>query len=248
MTTFDFSPIDKLLKKEPRILISSHSNPDGDAIGSSLALYHFLANKGIHSQIIVPDPIPDFLSWMKGKDDIIIYKEQESLAKKLFGEATLIFSLDYNAPSRIGDVTPLLENANALKILIDNHIDPDTEFFDQVYSTVNTSSTSELIFMLLNALDPDAIDQHVAESIYTGIVTDTGSFSYNCSYPATFEAMSVLISKGLDINKTNRKIYATNKESRLRLLGYSLSEKLSIIPEFKTAYIALTAKELEHYQ
>lgn len=245
---FHFSELKGILNEKHKILITSHSNPDGDALGSTLALYFFLKNLGQHSQIIVPDGIPDFLSWMPGKDNIVIFNNDKDRAKKIFKEATLIYSLDYNAPTRIGEASKFLETSTAYKILIDHHIDPDTEFFDLAYSTVDISSTSELVYSLMTAIDDDAIDQNVVECIFTGIVTDTGSFSYNCNYPQTFEIVSQMIKKGLDINKINRLIYATNRESRLRLLGHSLSKKLIVNKEFNTAYIFLSKKELEHYQ
>lgn len=244
---FDFSPIRKIIKPDKSILLTSHTNPDGDAIGSVLALYHFFTQSGYQVKALVPNQFPDFLHWMPGCNDIIIFEKNKELGKKLLNGSDIIFSLDYNSPDRMGEAGKSLAKSKATKILIDHHINPDINNFDFCYSNINTSSTSELVYLLIKEIGPVQINSSISECIFTGIVTDTGSFSYNCNFEQTFSIVSELIQQGIDITKINRLIYATNTESRLRLLGYSLSEKLKLYPGFNTAIICLSKEELKKY-
>ncbi|MEZ5198513.1 MAG: bifunctional oligoribonuclease/PAP phosphatase NrnA [Bacteroidales bacterium] len=228
-------------------MLTSHSNPDGDALGSGLATYHFLKQMGHDVKFLVPNPYPDFLNWMPGQEDIIIYEKDREIADKLFGNAELLFSLDYNAPSRLGIAEDAFKNAKGIKIMIDHHISPEIEAYDHICSTVDTSSTSELVFDFIEAIDSNLLNIPIAECLYTGIMTDTGSFSYACNSEKTFLTASILVKTGMDCVRINRMVYNTYSEGRLRLLGYALSEKLKVFPELSTAYISLSRDELNRF-
>lgn len=247
MDNLDFSSINPLLSTPKRILLTSHTNPDGDAIGACLAMMHFLMESGHEVHVVVPNHFPDFLSWMTGHNEILIYKDEKEKCDLLFANADLIFSLDYNSPSRVGDAENAFNNANGIKILIDHHIQPALQYYNQVYSTVETSSTSELVFDFIRQNGKVRLSMAMAECIYTGIMTDTGSFSYSCNYEKTFRTVAELYKTGIDGVKINRLVYNTFSEKRLRLLGYALSEKLKVLYPYSTAYIALTKPELERF-
>jgi len=248
LETFDFSAFKKLLLTPKKILLTSHTNPDGDALGSSLALYHFLKKTGHDVMVMVPDSFPEFLFWMPGQKEIMIFEEDKNKYAEYFSNCDILISLDYNAPNRLGkEPAELFKSSKATKVLIDHHIDPEYKSYDLCYTTTDISSTSEMVFELIEFLSPKLIDKDIAACIYAGIMTDTGSFSYNCNYPRMFEIVANLYKTGMDGQQINRLVYANNSEARLRLLGYSLSRKLKVIDEHHTAYIALTKKELEEF-
>lgn len=229
------------------IVITSHKNPDGDAIGSSLALYGYLKLKGHNVSVIIPNEFPGFLAWMKCADRIIIYYKDAKLAKNLIAKASILFSLDYNAFHRAGDLKEQLERFNGKKVLIDHHVNPDKSF-DLIYSTTKTSSTAELIYNLIEcAGDQKLINHEIAEAIYVGIVTDTGSFSFSCNNSKTYEIVASLIALGMNGEHIHHQLYDTFSEDRLNLLGFCLSERLNVLHDFGTAYIYLTAEDLNRF-
>lgn len=198
-------------------------------------------------KIVVPTAYPDFLNWMPAQEKIVIYESEKKMADQLFQEAAIIFSLDYNSYSRLGIAQQALQEAKAVKILIDHHLNPSIEEFDHIFSTTKTTSTSELIFDLIWNIDASLLDKQIAECLYTGIMTDTGSFSYACNYEKTFRVVAELYKAGIDGVQINRLVYNNYSENRLRLLGFSISEKLKVFQDLSTAYISLTQKELDHY-
>lgn len=247
MNKLDISEIKELLSTKKKILITSHSNPDGDALGSGLAMMHFLNQFDHEVKFMVPNSFPDFLHWMPGREKILIFEKEKQSTINLMESVDILFSLDYNTPSRLGEAGEIFKKANGTKILIDHHIDPDVNEYDFVLSTVDTTSTSELVYDFISAIDPTKLNIEIAECLYTGIMTDTGSFSYACNYEKTFRIVAELHKLGLDGVKINRLVYNTYSENRLRLLGFALSEKLVVHPEFATAYISLTKEELDKY-
>lgn len=247
MDTFNFTEVKSLLSTKKRIVLTSHTNPDGDAIGSVLAMYHFLIQMDHEVQMIVPNPYPDFLTWMPGQEKIMIYQSNKEECEQLMENAEILFSLDYNAPARLKDAAMAFEQAQGIKILIDHHIQPKEEFYDYVYSTVDTSSTCELVYEFLVSINPGLLNKSIAENLYVGIITDTGSFSYACNSEKTFRIVSELYKLGIDGVAINRLVYSNNTEGRLRLLGYALSEKLVVLEKYATAYISLTKKELKSF-
>ncbi len=242
------SSLAERLRKAKSILITSHFNPDGDAVGSCLALYHYLLLLGIKSKILIPNIIPDFLLWMKDTGRIIIYEEQPGKAVKVVESADVIFSVDYNDFSRTKFIEKQLRDSRAYKILIDHHIQPSLDY-DLMISRVGVSSTAELVYEIIVAMGHEQIiNKAVAECLFVGLMTDTGSFSYSCNNPATFRIVASLIEKGIDIERIHQLVYDTYSEQRLRLLGFCLSEKLVVLKDYATAYISLARHELEHFQ
>jgi bifunctional oligoribonuclease and PAP phosphatase NrnA len=230
------------------IVIVTHTHPDGDAIGSSLGLFHCLSNAGYAGvNVIVPDPYPSFLQWLPGNGEVVTATLQPDLAGHLIREAALIFCLDFNDLARTNGLEGLLRNANGVKILVDHHPQPEPAF-DVVFSYPGFSSTAEMIFKLLEGLElMSFFNRDAAACLYAGIVTDTGSFSYSCNNPETYRISARLIESGVDGEKVHRLIYNTYSADRMRLLGYCLSEKLVVLPESDTAYISLTRKDLERF-
>lgn len=232
-------------------MVTSHHNPDGDAIGSILALAGLLKKLGKNAIPMVPNNYPGFLKWMPGHDAIAVYKTDPQNCQAEIAQAQLIFCLDYNSLSRTGEMQEALKSASGKKILVDHHLEPSLDEFDLNFSWVEISSTAELVYQLIEGCGwGNLIDPGIATALFVGIMTDTGSFSYSCNYPETFEITASLIRTGIDVQDIHRKVYDTYSENRLRLLGYCLKEKLTIIPELNTAYIALTRDELNrfHYQ
>lgn len=251
MRNFEFSPIKEIIGNSRSILVTSHYNPDGDAIGSALALAALLRNMGKEAVVMVPNDYPSFLKWLPGSDQLIIFRSQEDHAREIISGADLIFCLDFNALNRVEKMEEPLRSATGIKILIDHHLEPIIEEFDYYYSESETSSTSELVYRFAEETGwLEYIDRDVATSLFVGIMTDTGSFSFSCNYPATFRITADLIKTGINAEQIHRLVYDTYSENRLRLLGYCLSEKLTIWPELSTAFIALSKDELNrfHYQ
>lgn len=238
----------KLLSdKTQTIVITSHKNPDGDAIGSSLALNEYLKLLGYQTICILPNSYPSFLAWLPGNENMLVFEDEREKSKELIKSADIVFSLDYNAFHRTGEMEKVIEESNAKKILIDHHLEP-ANYFDVSISKIATSSTSELIYEIIDFFgDKYIINKNIAEALYVGIMTDTGSFSYSCNYPETYNIIAHLVKLGVDGELIHQLVYSTFSESRLRLLGYCLSERLHVLPEYKTAYIYLTKEDLKKY-
>ena len=248
MKNLNFASTTELWKTPKEIFLSAHENPDGDAVGSLLALFHFFNSMGHTVTMMVPNRFPDFLTWMPGQENIMIYAESKSHCDEKMNRADVLFSLDYNSPSRIGKAEQTFRSSTAIKILIDHHIDPEKDFYNHCFSTVQTSSTAELVYEFMIEIDKDRVDREIGDCIFEGMMTDTGSFSYNCNFARTFQIVSELIEKGVDTVKINRLVYATYAEPRLRLLGFAISEKLVVNKTYNTAYIWLTRDELNRFQ
>jgi len=242
-------PVKKLLSdRSKKIVIVSHVNPDGDAIGSLLALYHFLKNTGFNNTVAIsPNAFPSFLEWMPGSEDIVLGTKSSGLSGVKIKDADLIFCLDFNDIARTEDLSNRLIKARGTKILIDHHPDPQPHF-DHVISQITASSTAEMIYEFITGLESENIvNKTIAECLYAGIVTDTGSFSYGCNNPRTYEIVAHLMSMGIDGEKIHRLIYDTYSEHRLRLLGHCLSSNLVVMHDQSTAYIFLSASDLKNF-
>lgn len=235
-----------LLDVPQKIVIIPHKNPDGDAIGSTLGLWHYLKGRGQVATIIVPNDFPKFLKWMPGNEHIVNFEWESSTAKTLINSATVIFTLDFNHFGRIGQLQPLLENSSALFVMIDHHQEP-ANYAKITYSDVGMSSTCEMVYNLIEGLnDVESITPDLAISLYTGIMTDTGSFKYSCTTSRTHAVVAKLIEKGAKNTEAHNKVYDTNTPSRLHLLGCAL-KNMVILEEFKTAFITLSQDELDTY-
>lgn len=231
-----------------KILIVSHFGPDGDALGSSLGLYHFLMELGKTPQVIVPSPFPDFLAWIPGIPDVLIYNQQKELADARIKEAELIFVLDLNAPHRMGELGETIVNATVPKIMIDHHLNPEPNFCDVVISHPSISSTSELIFRLICQLGYfEKINIAGAEAIYTGMMTDTGGFTYNSNQEEIYIIIYELLKLGIDKDELYRRVFHTFSADRMRLQGYCIYKKMKLYPEYKAALITLTREEMQEF-
>lgn len=230
-----------------RIVIVTHTRPDGDAIGSSLAFSLFLRGLGKKVTVIVPTAMPDFFLWMPTASEVLTYADQKSAADGLIKSAELIFALDFNDLNRIGDMAISVANAPAKKILVDHHLNPEG-FASLIISYPQMSSTSEMVFRLICRMGYFAeMTKECAECIYTGMMTDTGSFTFNSSQAEIYTIISKLIEKGIDKDDIHRKVYDNYSETRFRMLGYLLSEKMKIYPEYGVAMLHLTKEELAQY-
>ena len=237
-----------LIDSSKSIVITTHHNPDGDAVGSMLGLYHALKAKGYPVLAVTPNGFPEFLSWMPGTDQVIRYSEQKTTAVSSIRNADTIICLDFNSFKRTEEMGDILMNAKGKKILIDHHPNPE-ELFDLQFSFTEVSSTCELVFELLSSsLGHETINTDSAICLYVGIMTDTGSFSYACSRGRTFQIAGELISKGVNVEKVQGLVYNNFSVDRMRLLGFSLSEKMKVFPEYKTAYISLTKEDIKKFK
>ena len=246
MNLEDINAVGVLLSKPQNIVIVPHKNPDGDAIGSTLALWHYLKNKGQKVHVIVPNDYPKFLKWMPGHEQILNFEKENSQATALIKEATLIFTLDFNHLSRIGQMEPMLTDSHANMIMVDHHQAP-SDYARYMYSDVTMSSTCEMIYNFIEFLgDDDKITPEMAICLYTGIMTDTGSFKYASTTSRTHEVVAALIDKGAENTKAHNLVYDTNTPNRLHLLGCAL-KNMVILEDYNTAYITLSQDELETY-
>jgi phosphoesterase RecJ-like protein len=246
MTKQEYTDINQLLATPKKIVIVSHKNPDGDAIGSSLALFHYLTKTNHLVNVILPNDYPDFLKWLPGEDLILKYDSQKEESEAKLAEADIVFTLDFNAFHRAGDMETVLTNNTALKIMIDHHQQPD-DYAKFTYSDVSMSSTCEMVYNFIENLNGlDVIDSNTATAIYVGIMTDTGSFRFRSTTSATHRIIACLIDKGADNTMIHNQVYDTNSYNRLQLLGCALSN-LRVIPESRAAYITLTQKELQQF-
>ncbi len=236
--------IQGLLESKRRIVVVGHKNPDGDAVGSCLGLYFFLNGRGHDVQVVMPNDFPEFLKWLPGCDKILTYEKNTAQVKDKIANSELIFTLDFNALNRTGDLAEVLENATADFVMIDHHQQPD-DYAIATYSDVSMSSTSEMVFHLIEELGgDDEITSEIATNLYAGIMTDTGSFRFPATTATTHRAIATLIDHGAKNSEIHQNVYDTNSHNRLKLLGVALNN-LVILPEFRTAYISISQQELD---
>ena len=224
-----------------------HVGPDGDAMGSSLALWHYLMMIDKEPTVIVPTPFADFLAWMPGSEQVIVYEKEKERAELVLQSAELIFAVDFNTPSRMAKMADAVLAAPAPKILVDHHLHPDN-FAQIVVSYPEISSTSELIFRLICRMGNfSKINLACAECIYTGMMTDTGGFTYNSNKFEIYTIVSELIKIGVDKDALYRKVFNTYSADRLRLMGFCLYEKMKLYPDSRAALITLSSSELTKF-
>ena len=240
--------VEKWFERADRIVIVSHVSPDGDAIGSSLGLWHFLNTQDKTVHVIVPNAFPDFLKWMPGAKEVIQYNRYKEFADKLIMEADVICCLDFNVLSRIDEMEEIVSASPGRKMIVDHHLYPG-DFARIVISHPYISSTSELVFRLICQLGNFSdITKEAAECIYTGMMTDTGGFTYNSNDREIYLIIGELLSKGIDKDEIYRKVFNTHSEGRLRLMGYVLYEKMQVFPQFNAALISLTREEQQKFE
>src|ERR1700744_752364 len=244
----DIASLINLLAQPQKIVITTHHKPDGDAMGSSLGLYNYLIQQGHHVQVIAPTDYPDFLSWMPGNEEVIIYTENIQKSADLIAEAQIIFCLDFNALNRINEMGELVRASKAIKVMIDHHLEPE-DFDDYRHWNINACATAQLVYdFIANELDNKAlVNADVATCLYTGIMTDSASFRLPNTTSEVNRIEADLIVAGPVNWRIHELVYSNSSESRLRFLGYCLSEKLEVLYEFNTAIITVNKKELEKY-
>ena len=241
----ELSEINHLLSPDKNIVIITHYNPDGDAIGSSLGLKHFLKNRGIDADVLVPNDFPKFLKWMPEAKKITIAEYKRKKAGEAIYNADIIFCLDFNATSRIGMLGDWVAKSWAKKILIDHHQQP--EHFDYIYSDVSVPATSQMVYHFIEALGEEAlVDQNVAECLYTGIMTDTGGFRFRSTSADTHRIVAKLIEKGADPAAITSQTWDTNTVARLHLLALVLG-RIEVVKDGKAAILWLKRDELKTY-
>lgn len=246
MNTSEFKEVKALLSTSKNIVIIPHKNPDGDAIGSTLALYHYLSGLGHNATVITPNDYPNFLKWIPGESTIIKYDNDTEVAAEKIKEADIIFTLDFNHFSRTGNMEGLLKRTNTMYIMIDHHQQPD-DYATYTYSDVMMSSTCQMIYHFIDNLgDVDKITADMATCIYIGIMTDTGSFRFRSTTSTTHKIIADLIDRGANNTEIHELIYDSNTYSRLQLRGVAL-KNLKVLPEYQTAYITLSQKELDDH-
>ena len=242
----EITNIKALLQSPKKIVIVPHKNPDGDAIGSTLGLYFYLLKYNHEVRVIAPNDYPEFLKWMPSEDTVLKYDSQTEESDTLINQAEIIFTLDFNALNRTGDMETVLAKSEAIKIMIDHHQQPD-DYALYTYSDVSMSSTCEMVYNFIDMLeDADKIDANIATCLYTGIMTDTGSFRFSSTTATTHKIIADLMDKGAENTRIHNAIYDTNSYNRLQLLGTALSN-LKVLPEYRTAYITISQEELNSF-
>ncbi|MEG2613629.1 MAG: DHH family phosphoesterase [Alistipes sp.] len=239
-----------LTQPKQNIVIVAHTNPDGDAVGSSLAWRTVLANMGHHVTCIVPNRYPYFLDWMSGIDQLVIFKTDEAgVATKAIAEADMIFCLDFNSISRLEILSDTIaQNTTAKRILIDHHLSP-AEGFDLLFSYPDASSTSFVVYALIEMMfGVQVITKEMSEGLYVGMMTDTGNFAFSFLTPALYRALAVLAETGIDIPQIHNNVYNAYTEGRARLFGYAINRKMEIIEHGTAAYMSLTESEMRRFQ
>ena len=236
------------LSKPRKVLITTHHKPDADALGSSLGLAGYLKKKGHSVQVITPSDYPVFLAWMPGNEGVLAYdKSKAILVNEKVQAADIIFCLDFSALGRIYDMADMVRQAPAKKVMVDHHLEPES-FAEFVQWDPTAASTAQLIYRLILELgDRAVIDENIASCLYAGLMTDTGGFRHNNTRHEEFLIASELVAMGANPSRISKLVYETNTLTRLRLMGYVLSEKLVVLDEYKVAYITITEEELKRF-
>ena len=239
-----YKEIESEIKNASNIIITSHKSADGDSIGCSLGLLHFIEKLGKKATICHPDPAPSFLYWLDSSPIVLMTEDPENVTSLMEG-ADLIFCLDYNATNRVGnDMQALLEAATCKKVMIDHHLNPE-DFPTLAVSETTASSTSQLIVELIEQSgNIDLLDEKIGTPLYLGILTDTGSFRFSSVMPRTHEILAKLLAGGVQHHLVHEQLGDNNTETRLRLQGYAMSEKLEVMADYKVCIISLTKEEL----
>ncbi|MCF1422212.1 DHH family phosphoesterase [Mangrovimonas futianensis] len=246
MTEDDIIAIRSLISSPKKIVVVPHKNPDGDAMGSCLGLYHYLKKHGQEVTVIAPNDYPEFLKWMPADDLSLKYELEKDHSDQLIKEADIIFTLDFNALNRVGDMEQILTESSAIKIMIDHHQEP-ADYATYMYSDVQMSSTCEMVYNFITCMgDQSLIDENIATCLYTGMMTDTGSFRFPSTTSETHRVVAYLIEQGANHSEIYNNVFDTNSFDRMQLLGRALNN-LKVKPEYRTAFITLSQEELNQY-
>lgn len=229
------------------VVLIPHTNPDGDAMGSVLGLWRVLKNAGLKAKVVSPTKYPEFYHWMDGHDEVIIFSHHPKQSARALSEADLVICMDFNQLSRLGEMRSLVEEFQGKKILVDHHPYP-SDFADLTISDTTYSSTAELIFSVLQPTHfAQYIDRDAATSFFTGIMTDTGSFDFNVSNPNTFEVVAQLTRMGINQLDIHSKVYDNYSADRMRLMGFCLSNRMVVYPEYRAACMYISLEDQKNF-
>lgn len=246
MNSSEIKELQELLATPRKIVVVPHRNPDGDAIGSCLALHQFLKARGHHSHLVAPNDYPAFLKWLPGESEVIKYDQQRKKSDHLLEEAEFIFTLDFNSFPRAGDMAEKLAKCEATFVMIDHHQQPDT-YAKFMSSDVESSSTCQMVYHFIEKFDAvNEITPEIATCLYTGIMTDTGSFRFPSTTSDTHRVIASLIDCGAKNASIHQKVMDTNSIEKIQLLGVAL-ENMRVIEDCRTAYITLSQQELDDH-
>jgi len=239
----------EFFKHPKKVSIVIHTNPDGDALGSGLALQGILNKLGHQSKLLIPNMYPSFLSWMPGLEEALIFEGQHKELRSFLYESDWVCCLDFNSLKRAGTMQEDLLKATSDRMMVDHHIQPDMDNFSLIYHHLDVSSTAELVYQLLaETANTHLIDTTIASALYVGIMTDTGSFSFALKNRQTFQIVAKLMQYDIDAERLHRMVYDTFTEDRLRLLGHSISNCMTVLDDYKTAIISLSLKDLKKFR
>lgn len=248
LNTCDIERFVQMIAAAGQAVIVSHTNPDGDAIGSSLGLCRILQGMGIDAKVVLPDEYPGYYNFLTEAGEIVVASKDYAHAQALLAGCDLLVAVDFNDPSRVDCLEDALKNCSASKILIDHHLNPDLAFFNLVFSDNTISSASELVYWVAtSAWGRDVITRSVAECLYTGICTDTGSFSYSCNSPTVYNATAHLIELGINVSDIHSNIYNSYSKERLLLLGFCINQRLRIFDDMKLAYFYVSKEDQRQF-
>ena len=247
MNNEQLKALKSFLSTPKNIAILGHKGPDGDAVGSTLALSMYLKKLGHNTTVIVPNDFPDFLKWMPQSESILIYEKEKTAVENVLEKANLIFTLDFNSLSRVGeDLQNVLEKKTVPFAMIDHHQLPE-DYATYQYSDVTICSTAQMVYHFIEMMgDLSLLDKKIATCIYTGIMTDTGSFRFSSTTAVTHKVAAHLIEKGIDNASIHQAVFDTNSPERMQLLGVAL-QNLVVIEDYNTAYITLSQEELDKH-
>lgn len=238
--------LQQLLERPRRVVVVSHYNPDGDALGSALGLMHLLRAAGHHAKVVLPNTPGDFLDWLPGRGEVLCLDRSPDAALSTIRTCDLVICADFNRLDRIGGLEEAVRGVKT-KVLIDHHQDPEA-FAAATFSDTSASSTCQMVVDLALAMGWDrSINKDVATCLYTGMVTDSGSFRFRSTTPHTMRTAALLLEHGVDLDQVHNAISDTNSVDRLRLLGFTLQERMTVLPEQRTVIIGLGQDDLKRF-
>ena len=236
------------LNTPSRVIVTMHQKPDGDAMGSALGLYHFLKALGHSVTVISPTNWANFLDWMPGIEQVVDFEKNREKAKKLISETEILFCLDFNILHRTKNMEPFLADATCCKVLIDHHQQPQESEFTYGISDTSKSSTCEMVYdLIINSGHANLLNSEIAECLYTGVMTDTGSFRFPSTTASVHTMVAKLKETGLNHTKVHDHIYDNFLENRLRFIGYALLNRMEVLYEYNAALMYITRPDLNRF-